>query len=158
MNVKLLRKVQKFILEEPRRFNMSSWIVPLDDWLDDRPPCGTALCIAGAVYAIGKNLRLNRTSVVGDLVEAFASDHLDLNQEESRRLFFAGNWPLRFNRMYYYGRTPLDRAKVGVERIDYFIKTKGTDDDKFISNTKRGGSVKKSKPKPKPKKEKKGKD
>ena len=48
MNTRLLRKVQKHILEEPRRLNMD---IILDDRVSARdpknPPCGTVGCIAG---------------------------------------------------------------------------------------------------------------
>lgn len=43
MNVKLLRKVEKFLLAEPRRFDMSNWISysSMADVLKE-PPCGPA--------------------------------------------------------------------------------------------------------------------
>jgi hypothetical protein len=59
MNVKLLRKIQKHILEEPRRLDMDVVLVKDIDpasWRD-APPCGTVGCIAGWACALsGKRL------------------------------------------------------------------------------------------------------
>jgi hypothetical protein len=51
VNVKLLRKVRKFIAEEPRRLKMRHWGIKwapqdLDDTL---PSCGTTACLAGHI-------------------------------------------------------------------------------------------------------------
>jgi len=53
LNVTLLRKVMKHILEEPRRLRQSEWLAKKGDAYykhvprKERPPCGTVACIAG---------------------------------------------------------------------------------------------------------------
>jgi hypothetical protein len=50
MNVKLLRRIQKHILAEPKRLDMGNFIVRKSDGLGSLvrfPKCGTVGCIAG---------------------------------------------------------------------------------------------------------------
>jgi hypothetical protein len=61
VNVKLLRKIQKHILEEPKRFIMSDIIVrdrpgaEFDDYgiSFQIPDCGTTACICGWALILG---------------------------------------------------------------------------------------------------------
>lgn len=126
MNVKLLRKVQKFLLDEPRRFDMSNWV--RDSGLSNilkHPPCGTACCIAGAAFVLDKKLSLKKSTFDGVTVEIDARCSLELTPYESDRLFYRINWPGSFSLKYGQAKTPLARAKVGVARIEHFIKTGG---------------------------------
>lgn len=125
MNVKLLRQVQKFLLAEPRRFDMGEWITSLAyaDGVLANPPCGTALCIAGAAYAISSKLKLDHTCVESVVVSRGAVEALQL--EGPSPLFFVCDWPEKFRTKYHNAETPLQRAKVGVARIEHFIKTGG---------------------------------
>lgn len=51
MNVRLLRRVAKHIVEEPRRYNQGSWCDRSND-----APCGTMACIAGWAVILGDKL------------------------------------------------------------------------------------------------------
>lgn len=132
INVPLLRKVQKFLLAEPRRFDMGSW-VELAEQADilRRPPCGTACCIAGAAFLIDKKIEvkgaLNNDKVLyGDILGG-ASRALKIDDRQENLLFFVGWWPRKFQVAYNSAKTPLARAKAGVARINHFIKTKGAE-------------------------------
>lgn len=78
--VKLVRKVQNHILEEPKRFNMEDWTTHISDELTDAsdwndptlmvehnklvkkqfPACGTTACIAGWVAILSKPLKTDK--------------------------------------------------------------------------------------------------
>lgn len=129
MNTKLLRKVQKYIMQEPHRYNMSSWIAPIkfayDKTEDQNPPCGTVCCIAGAAYIISTNSDIKTVSVGSVDLYITAVNNLQLNQAQTDRLFYTQYWPKKFKTSYYEVKTSLSRAKVGVARIEHFIKTRG---------------------------------
>ena len=150
MNVKLLRKVAKYIMEEPRRLNMGNWLRSAKEvcYLSKsrRPPCGTVACIAGTaciVAGIAKLVPEGKKQVYrlppdGPLA---AQKVLGLTQEEACRLFLVdiewgdgpfdgveGHWPEQFAAVYSdEHNTPLKNAKIVVARIEHFIKTKGAE-------------------------------
>ena len=126
MNVKLLRKVKKHILQEPRRFFMEKLVekgkpgqaVSLDGIPRSLPACGTAACIAGWVCILEKTVQVDRRD---------AEEILGISDDEGERLFFVPSWPDRYRSKW---RTTTDlraRAKIGANRIDHFIKTKGAE-------------------------------
>ena len=145
--VRLLRKIQKFLIAEPRRFNMFEGVEPAEGkvgklylagvaHLLEEPPCGTACCIAGAGYVIDKNLQLNQTSVPWQKVHSLFTDKYRLSEDQIDRLFytslqagstssFSGSWPKLYSEAYRNAKTPLERACVGVARIEHFISTDG---------------------------------
>jgi hypothetical protein len=136
MKTRLLRKVQKFLMEEPRRFDMGNWITDSTRAsVLEHPPCGTACCIAGAAVIVdrGQNpaivlselIKTRQSGITGIDIEDEAVDLLSLTYAQKERLFFATYWPGKFKSAYARAKTPLDRAKVGVRRIEHFIKTKG---------------------------------
>lgn len=132
MNVKLLRKVQKFLLDEPRRFDMSNWIVDSDSYEANvlkPPPCGTMCCIGGAAIVIHDKIKLNHTGRDNFQYSIFdkAIGTLELSRGQGENLFAYANWPGKFAKAYVAAKTPLQRAKVGVARIEHFIKTNGAD-------------------------------
>lgn len=127
MNVKLLRKIQKHILAEPKRFIMGTKIVSGEpgtpirgyavrpcDFNNRNPyeqaqtfaPCGTAACIMGW----------------GDMLGASQEDRDMWNP-----LCSASTWPKKFADPYAKAKTPLARARIASARIDHFIKTKGAE-------------------------------
>lgn len=126
INIRLLRKIQKFLLAEPRRFEMTSWISPADRTAEliEIPPCGTALCIAGAAYVIEKKLKLDYTRKGATEVRDFAVKAIGLDPRDfGNGLFYTVDWKQKFQSAYYMAKTPLDRAKVGVAVIEDFIKS-----------------------------------
>jgi len=133
LNVKLLRKIQKFILAEPRRFFMTYGVEPAETLFISAgtkayPPCGTTCCIAGAAYIIENKIEktLSKTRVEWEIVRNTAVKVLGIpDRERTEKLFYDEYWPLKFKIQYDDAETPLQRAKVGVARIEHFIKTDG---------------------------------
>ena len=140
MNVKLLRKVEKRILAEPRRFDMMTFGTKLNKRTikalgKQAPPCGTVACIAGHDDWMA-HPRLFAASVAidrfhrDDSIEKRAAKELGLVFDPSQdtnagRLFFDDEWPKKFQAAFSKAKTPLQRAKVAVKRIEHFIKTNG---------------------------------
>lgn len=58
VNVKLLKKVRKMIVEEPRRLYMPLWGAKVATLkfhsIADPPPCGTVACLAGHIILASK--------------------------------------------------------------------------------------------------------
>lgn len=134
MNTRLLRKVQRQILDEPRQVIMETWFSNLDGGTHlprAIPNCGTAGCIGGWAIAIARKLtpKKAREKAVGQFLNYerdAAGELLDITESQGGRLFSINYWPLDFMRRY--GKTQpqtLARAKVIAARIDHFIKTKG---------------------------------
>jgi hypothetical protein len=142
MNVKLLRKVAKHILEEPKRLDMNT--------LGERkegpgaPPCGTATCISGWSCVLGQPKAKVGFNSSGDLtingldnlwgmgrrllrltdteaVTLFREPCLAITQYDGTRT----GWPEKFSKGYTSARSAKQRARITVARIEHFIKTKG---------------------------------
>lgn len=102
--VKLVRKVQNHILEEPKRFNMDDWVehisedLAVEDYSPETaaaynkeikkryPACGTTACIAGWVAILSKPLKTDKDGYlvipkVQDIAE-FARKKLGLKDFE----------------------------------------------------------------------------
>ena len=70
---------------------------------------------------------------IGDLDDSIvkrAAKELGLGFEPSQdtnagQLFFDDQWPEKFQEALVEAKTPLQRAKVAVKRIEHFIKTNG---------------------------------
>jgi len=138
--VKLLRRVKRHILAEPKRLDMNQWVKP-----SRQSPCGTAACIAGwTVLLSGPEEKIAEVSKTRTLYEANeaaiggfgvgigerARQLLGLTYEQSVRLFHVkaawvnGVWPTEFARRYTSTKTTkAEKAKVAAERIDHFIRT-----------------------------------
>ena len=84
INVKLLRKVRRHILAEPKRVNMGRFIYRKKDdpeMLEWWPACGTVACIAGwAVTLSGEELPYH--------ISARAEELLGLNWRQASYLFY----------------------------------------------------------------------
>lgn len=131
MNTRLLRKIKRLILAEPRR--MSSWFYP--NQTRSGPPCGTVGCIAGwAILLKGKTMGERLRCVIDkDFdIQRKAQIHLGLAAAQARRLFHANyhygkgaytNWPRDW--AYHIAHKPADKAKVVAKRINRFIRAKG---------------------------------
>jgi hypothetical protein len=90
INVKLLRKVKRHILLEPKRLNMGCFIARKDELQDDPlmypvkfPSCGTVGCIAGWAVALSteKKLKYGR-------IEGAAKRLLGLTPRQAYYLFY----------------------------------------------------------------------
>jgi hypothetical protein len=141
MNVRKLRKLQKWILAEPRRYRQDWW-----GWTGDTfpvneqgPPCGTVACLAGnAALMEGYKAPLHingrfecMISPRGETVriDITAKRILGLTDNQRDRLFGLGphSWPRELWSEYTMAKTPERRAAVAVRRIEHFIKTKGAE-------------------------------
>lgn len=145
MNVRLLRRVQKYIAAEPRRFNMWDWYLKFrgntKQFSDLRgailqvPPCKTVACIAGTAVVLTERQIPLRFPVFADtdrsygsgLIKNIALEKLNLTFYQGERLFYLENWPSKFERRYNQAKTPRGRANAAIARIDHFIKTNGAE-------------------------------
>ncbi len=135
MNIELLRKIQRGILKEPKRYNQEIWgaNVQLNKY---RHPCNTAGCIAGWAYAIDEGLlgdisKLQEKYLKADgNIPALAQKVLGLSGEERHLLFHVENWPAIFRPFKVPYEEDLRgprwlQAIVGAIRIEVFIRSKG---------------------------------
>lgn len=128
LNVRLLRRIQKHILEEPRRFFMSGLLLRIKSkaqWMHEKqrsfdmastpPSCGTTACIAGWALVLTDNekTRANRLSKAAEL--------LGIHPNNTGPLFLSECWPSPFSLRYANAKTPKQRVKVAVTRIDWLI-------------------------------------
>lgn len=148
INVELLERVKAHILEEPRRFDMSTFVARASDPSlllapDMRPACGTVACIAGWAVFLSSGLPKKITEDLYESIESHAAGLLglgleagDLDDEEDdpdgesevSRLFYVPNWPAEFRRRYRHTENdPTARARVAADRIDHFLKTNGAE-------------------------------
>lgn len=126
LNVELLRKIQKHILEEPRRFMMGDVIYrgkPGEKWSDfglhyTIPACGTVACICGWACILGGKPRTEND---------FATARELLGIEDCATLFYVSGWPDKYEQQWDDAATPQLRAEIAAARIDHFIKTNGAD-------------------------------
>lgn len=133
MNITLLNRVMKHILEEPRRLLMQSWLVrkgyeedqiecslPTSEYnpkFRPFPPCDTAACIAGWTCILEGKGKSKRLDLMGKRL-------LGLDKKQAERLFIPDSWPKQFRRGLRDNGTRLT-AETAVARIKHFIKTKG---------------------------------
>lgn len=136
MNVKLLRKVQEHIIEEPKRFVMRTFLARGDDY-DGTPyaflgddskefkfaECNTAACIGGWAVLLSEGIKTEKGNIRG---RAKAALELPKNFDEDR-LFEVSRWPDRFQKRFRQARSQRGRAQAAVERIDHFIRTEGAE-------------------------------
>ena len=123
MNVRLLRKVAKHILAEPKRLDMET-IADKVEGGRDSPPCGTVGCIAGwACMLTGSSVNHADWEKGKRLI--------DLDSDQAYRLFdyplgwSSDGWPAKFSKPYVAAKAARQRARIAVARIEHFIKTKG---------------------------------
>ncbi len=145
--IKLLRKVARHILEEPKRFEMDRW-----GMADHRVPCNTTACFAGWAIILGdanpKRFFKAAASDAQDdrgrfmaLLEgrvgasARAEKVLGITNEQARRLFhvdslFHGDgrgWPEPYRGDFDHATSREHAAEIAVARIEHFIKTGGAE-------------------------------
>jgi len=129
MNIKLLRKIERHILAEPKRFWMR-WFVAVKDRAHPKlrtrkdewrpfPKCNTAACVAGwACILSGKEV--TPTQHLCNM----ASDLLGLDSQQASRLFVPWQWPEQF-KAGVSDDGKKETVKIAVARIEHFIRTKG---------------------------------
>lgn len=133
MNVKLLRRVAKHVLDMPTRLLMNQWVQRKgDDSFETEvsygfdgeetrpfPPCGTVACIAGWSC----ELKAARPRAVTNQ-QKYARKLLGLTSQEAARLFLPDQWPDKFE-AGLRDDGEQHTAEVAAARIEHFIKTKG---------------------------------
>jgi hypothetical protein len=134
MNVKLLRKIQKHILAEPKRFIMGAWIQRRTHNVDFScdianltprtifPDCGTAACIAGWAILLSRGIEYNP-----EMPRIEAKHLLKIQTPQDSKLFQVAAWPIALRKRFRKAKRRETAAKIAAERIDLFIATKGRD-------------------------------
>jgi DNA-binding XRE family transcriptional regulator len=130
MRIDILRRVQNEIRREPRAFDMEAFVT--FDGEHEKicgQPCGTTLCIAGWIAALGGASpttldRLedeaeleNRDSPTATIARALA----DLTQAQANELFYLNNWQTEISERFDASASSMERAEIACERIDAFI-------------------------------------
>jgi hypothetical protein len=123
MNTKLLRRIQKRILKEPRQFAMSWLFRSQEDVTWKIPNCGTAACIAGWCGSVISGNNPKTISSIGLYGAPQASKDLKLTYAQGGRLFYLSGWPDKFRKVHQEGTAAF--ARQAARRIEHFIKTKG---------------------------------
>jgi hypothetical protein len=123
INVKLLRRIQKYVLADPKRVDMNTFISYEGEpetyhSFRSYPDCGTVGCIAGGAVTLSQKKRVKYGSV-----EKKARRLLGLDSEQAKRLFY--------DRLYdspgmvtAKPQTKL-HARQTAKLIDRFIETEG---------------------------------
>lgn len=145
MNTKRMRALMQLIAAEPRRMRMENVVRRASELalpLDERPPCGTVMCIAGtAVLAEEQERGFYRKRFDGRFLRDLsanamlnASDWLELTPSEAERLFLLSwhwhhgdYWPPDFEARYKAATTPKQRTAVVLARMKHFLATKGAE-------------------------------
>lgn len=148
LTIQRLRKLEKFLMREPRRFDMNDGVISayrLDEEMNsflEEPPCGTACCMAGGAYVLNNKINLSDKEEYpeGLDVDWFnvwneALNYLGLDALQGQRLFYlksmhandkeTKHWPVKYERLYLAAKTPMERVMVGCLRIEHFIATSG---------------------------------
>ena len=120
MNVRLLRRIQKQILKEPRQFYMDTWFKEAAWKGKKNPNCGTAACIGG--WAIALSLSITPREASGFTApEKRAMEALKLTSRQADLLFQPNWWPRKFR------RRASTNPQQAIARIEHFIRTKGNE-------------------------------
>lgn len=135
INTELLARVRDHILEEPRRYDQTTFGEASED-----APCGTAACIAGWAAHLSGRVSLKKLRAPMNPVREIrqtAQRALGLTDEEARVLFTGdptpcwcgdkdcalGGWPPRFGKRYEKAKTARGRASAAAAYIDHIIAT-----------------------------------
>lgn len=131
MNTKLLRRVERHILKEPKRYEQNAVIdvgTPNTESEFNRryPACGTIACIGGWITVLTTKKPLKPGTHY--LRFRKMARLLRVTEEQVIRLCeytWGTGWPEQFLKAYKKAKTPRQKAKVAVRRIEHFIATKG---------------------------------
>ena len=141
MNIAKLKKLKKWILDEPRRYNQDCWLFGRDSDVvrEQKPPCGTAGCLAGNACLMegfvprrvpwDYGYKLSHVVLPGShdviYVREKAEEILGLTEEQRIGLFAADldGWPAEAQQLYDLATTPKQRAEAAAMAIDALIET-----------------------------------
>jgi len=129
MNVRLLRRIAKHILAEPKRLQMDFLRTPMEELPSNlRPPCGTACCIAGwgiVLSRMSDGFRYHWPTYKGTPIGLGEMKVDALFDMPNSRLFYGRDWPEKIRKRYVEAKTQSTKAKIAVIAIEDYIKTKG---------------------------------
>jgi hypothetical protein len=126
LNVKLLRKIQRHVLDNPKRIDMDCFIERKAEELeagrglehDTFPRCGTVGCIAGWAVTLSTKERIP----YGQIAEK-AKALLGLSDIQAYQLFYVNHWPILWREITNSQYQTRAHAKLVVKRIDHLIAT-----------------------------------
>jgi len=145
---KLLLRVKKHILEEPKRLRMAEWMLSKEycanmepifqtagtAWGEPPrrgiqwPSCGTTGCIAGWMELLANGMPEGDADLMDrmDSAQEFASKVLEFDKQPwgtytEPGLFFVSEWPYKFAESYSKAKTQAKRAKIVAAVIDDFL-------------------------------------
>jgi hypothetical protein len=142
LTIRRLRAIKKQILKEPRQFVMRGLFECLHSTIDEDgygvnsrqatvPNCGTAACIAGWACTLYLRPRLN-PAIANAITSRSESEPWDdakrllrADENQCQWLFLFEHWPPQFKKHRKEGTAAF--ARQAAARIEYFIKTNGTD-------------------------------
>lgn len=123
-NVELLKKVMAFMQKHPRNYDQNQFGISDES-------CGTRCCIAGTAVMLNDPIEYQemikreggwRFSAAPMFVRA--RKLLGLSLLEAQALFSSGErWPHPFDSRYQNACSGKARARIGIARIKYFLKT-----------------------------------
>lgn len=125
MNVRLLRRIAKAIVENPRQFDMDTFhkskgygsaCVLADIPEKEQHSCNTTHCIAGFAQILSSKSDYKMDAALD------ARRLLDIDHVAAARLFYCDAWPEQFR-----GKKEVWKPtrKQAFDRIEHFIKTGG---------------------------------
>lgn len=140
LNIPLLRKIKKTILEVPQRYNQNE-VVALGEpgevttWTKQAfPACGTIACIGGWAYILGHSSPKRQMNPYNLLEKARKLLGLDKNQSGVLFCGSGNDWPTKFKQRFEKVKTPTAKAKVAADFLDEVITTKGQNlTDAFVA-------------------------
>jgi hypothetical protein len=137
LKIAKLKKLKKWILDEPRRYNQKWWIYGRNSNVvaQQEPSCGTAACLAGSACLMegykasrGKAPTFDYVLKPGKLkhyeVRPLAMKILRLKEYEADQLFAASlnGWPEKAINLYIQSDDPKTHAEAAAMAIDALIK------------------------------------
>jgi len=131
LNVRLLRRIQKAILKHPDQFEMAGYFIEnlyMPKGTIPAGGCGTAACIAGWAIHITRGNKTVETSshhrknYPHPRTEAMNVLGITQDELDRHKLFYSDKWPEPFRGRYHNAKTPLQRSKAAVARIELLIK------------------------------------
>lgn len=134
LNVRLLRRVKRHILAEPRRLFMSavyttkqleggSEVFDGDNGKQRFAACGTAACIAGWTLILSKKSLVSGGDGMTKAAHLLGMGSTHSYGVEAASLFHLCYWPDKFQKRYDAAKRSAGRARVAAARIEHFIKT-----------------------------------
>lgn len=138
LNVRLLRKIQRHILEEPKRFLMRAFVETgkpgtaymNDEWEFEKfPACGTAACIGGWACILNGKLsaRNGDFEIPAARLLGVTRSRNFMVKSQADRLFHVPYWPEQFKHEFRRAHGATAHARIAAARIDHFIATKGAE-------------------------------